>query len=133
VTFEAYTLVPDSGGAGEQRGGCGLIRAFRIDAPAGTLSCNFDRFKTQPYGLAGGAPGAASFAELQRADGSVERLPSKVAGKAIAKGDVFRLVTAGGGGYGDPAKRAEEAISEDIENGYVSRQAASAHYGLRAG
>ncbi len=133
VTFEAYTLVPDSGGAGEQRGGCGLIRAFRIDAPAGTLSCNFDRFKTQPYGLAGGAPGAASFAELQRADGSVERLPSKVAGKAIAKGDVFRLVTAGGGGYGEPAKRAEEAIREDIENGYVSRQAASAHYGVKAG
>lgn len=133
VTFEAYTLVPDSGGAGEQRGGCGLIRAFRIDAPAGTLSCNFDRFKTQPYGLAGGAPGAASFAELQHADGAVERLPSKVAGKAIAKGDVFRLVTAGGGGYGEPAKRAEEAIHEDIENGYVSRQAASAHYGVKAG
>ena len=133
VTFEAYTLVPDSGGAGEQRGGCGLIRAFRIDAPAGTLSCNFDRFKTQPYGLAGGTPGAASFAELQRADGTVERLPSKVAGKAIAKGDVFRLVTAGGGGYGEPAKRAEEAIREDIENGYVSRQAASAHYGVKAG
>ncbi|WP_072393381.1 hydantoinase B/oxoprolinase family protein [Hyphomicrobium sp. CS1BSMeth3] len=133
VTFEAYTLVPDSGGAGEQRGGCGLIRAFRIDAPAGTLSCNFDRFKTQPYGLAGGAPGAASFAELQHADGSVERLPSKVAGKAIAKGDVFRLVTSGGGGYGEPAKRAEAAIREDIENGYVSRQEASAHYGVKAG
>ncbi len=133
VTFEAYTLVPDTGGAGEQRGGCGLIRAFRIDAPAGTLACNFDRFKTRPYGLEGGAPGAASFAELQRADGSVERLPSKVAGKTIAKGDVFRLVTAGGGGYGDPAKRTEEAIFEDIENGYLSREAAAEHYGAKSG
>ena len=53
VTFEAYHLVPNSGGAGAFRGGCGLMRAFRIDAPAGTLACNFDRFKTRPYGLAG--------------------------------------------------------------------------------
>lgn len=132
VTFEAYTLVPDSGGAGELRGGCGLIRAFRIDAPAGTLACNFDRFKTRPYGLAGGTPGAAGFAELKRADGTVERLPSKVAGKSIAKGDVFRLVTAGGGGYGDPSKRRDEAIADDITNGYLSREAAAAQYGARA-
>ncbi len=132
VTFEAYTLVPDSGGAGEHRGGCGLIRAFRIDAPAGTLACNFDRFKTRPYGLAGGTPGEASFAELQHADGTIERLPSKVAGKAIAKGDVFRLVTAGGGGYGDPSSRAREAITDDIANGYVTREAATASYGAKA-
>lgn len=132
VTFEAYTLVPDSGGAGEHRGGCGLIRAFRIDAPGGTLACNFDRFKTRPYGLAGGAAGEASFAELQHADGTVERLPSKVAGKAIAKGDVFRLVTAGGGGYGEPSRRSRDAIAEDIANGYVTRDAATAHYGAKA-
>jgi len=131
VTFEAYTLVPDSGGAGEHRGGCGLIRAFRIDAPAGTLACNFDRFKTRPYGLAGGVAGEASFAELQHADGTVERLPSKVAGKAIAKGDVFRLVTAGGGGYGEPSRRGQDAIAEDIANGYVTREAATATYGAK--
>jgi N-methylhydantoinase B len=128
VTFEAYHLMPDSGGAGEHRGGCGLIRAFRIDAPAGTLACNFDRFKTRPYGLAGGAPGAASFAELQRADGTTTRLPSKVAGMSIGQGDVFRLVTAGGGGYGEPAARNREAINDDLANGYVSRAAATALY-----
>jgi N-methylhydantoinase B len=133
VTFEAYRLVPDSGGAGELRGGCGLIRAFRIDAPAGTLACNFDRFKTRPYGLAGGAPGAAGFAELKRADGTVKRLPSKVAGMSIAKGDVFRLVTAGGGGYGDPAKRDAAAIQADITDGYITREAAAAQYGSKVG
>lgn len=133
VTFEAYRLVPDSGGSGEMRGGCGLIRAFRIDAPAGTLACNFDRFKTRPYGLAGGALGAAGFAELQHADGTVERLPSKVASKSIAKGDVFRLVTAGGGGYGDPAKRSQEAVREDVTNGYLSRETAAAQYGPKPG
>jgi N-methylhydantoinase B len=133
VTFEAYRLVPDSGGAGERRGGCGLIRAFRIDAPAGTLACNFDRFKTRPYGLAGGAPGAAGFAELKRADGAVERLPSKVAGMVIAKGDVFRLVTAGGGGYGDPAKRDAAAIQADLTDGYVTPEGAAAQIGSKVG
>lgn len=130
VTFEAYRLVPDSGGAGELRGGCGLTRAFRIDAPAGTLACNFDRFKTRPYGLEGGKPGAASIAELQRADGTIEQLASKVAGKRIGRGDVFRLVTAGGGGYGDPTRRNRKAINDDIVNGYISPEAAEREYGI---
>ncbi len=129
VTFEAYHLLPDSGGAGATRGGCGLTRAFRIDAPAGTLSCNFDRFKTQPYGLEGGKPGARSRAELVRADGTVEALPSKVAGMRIGKGDIFRLMTAGGGGYGQPARRDLSAINSDIENGYVTRAAVRNDYG----
>ena len=51
---------------------------------------------------------------------------------SIAKGDVFRLVTAGGGGYGDPSKRRDEAIADDITNGYLSREAAAAQYGARA-
>jgi len=68
---------------------------------------------------------------LQRADGSVEALPSKVAGMAIGKGDIFRLVTAGGGGYGDPSGRREDAIGDDIANGYVTRTAATADYGTK--
>ena len=75
----------------------------------------------------------AQAAELQRADGTVERLPSKVASKSIAKGDVFRLVTAGGGGYGDPAKRSQEAVRDDITNGYLSRETAAAQYGPKPG
>lgn len=121
VTFQRYSLAPDTGGKGEMRGGCGLERSFRIDAAAGTLALNLDRFKTRPYGIEGGEPGAAGHATLTRTDGSVEQLPSKVPGMRIVKGDVFRLVTAGGGGYGDPAKRDPAAIASDIENGYVRK------------
>jgi len=120
VTFQRYSLVPGSGGAGRYRGGCGLERSFRIDAPAGTLSLNLDRFKTRPYGIMGGEPGAPGRATLTHADGTTEELPSKLAGKAIRKGDVFRLITAGGGGYGPPAERAPDAVAADIENGYVA-------------
>lgn len=121
LTFQRYSLAPGTGGRGEKRGGCGLERSFRIDAAAGTLALNLDRFKTRPYGLGGGEPGAAGHATLTRADGRVEELPSKVASMRIAKGDIFRLVTAGGGGYGDPAKRDPAAIASDIENGYVAK------------
>ena len=131
VTFERYRLAPDTGGAGAQRGGCGLDRWFRIDAPAGTLACNFDRFKTRPYGLLGGLPAAASRATLQRADGTVVELASKVPSLPIGRGDVFRLTTAGGGGYGDPARRDRAAIEADIENGYVTPAAAGRDYGWR--
>jgi N-methylhydantoinase B len=65
---------------------------------------------------------------LTRADGTTEQLPSKVAGLSIGRGDVFRLVTAGGGGYGDPTERSREAISDDIENGYVTAEAATARH-----
>jgi N-methylhydantoinase B len=130
LTFQRYSLVPDSGGAGERRGGCGLERSFRIDAPAGTLSLNLDRFKTRPYGLEGGSPGAAGGATLTRADGRAQSLPSKIAGLRIGAGDVLRLVTAGGGGYGAPARRNEADIREDITNGYVTAEAAHRDYGV---
>ena len=58
ITFTRYGLRAGSGGAGKHRGGLGLVRAFRLDAPAGVFAANLDRFKVPPYGLAGGAPGA---------------------------------------------------------------------------
>ena len=133
VTFERYSLAPDTGGAGRTRGGCGLVRAYRIDAEVGLISCNLDRFKVPPYGLAGGKPAALSHAELVRAGtGRVEPLPSKIAGLKAGKGDIFRLTTAGGGGYGNPAEREQDAIRSDIENGYVTLEAARRDYGYVA-
>jgi N-methylhydantoinase B len=130
VTFQRYSLVPDSGGAGRTRGGCGLDRAFRIDAPEGTFAGNFDRFKVRPYGLQGGAPGAAGRVSVKRASGAEEKLPSKIPSLKIQKGDVIWLTTAGGGGYGDPATRDCDAIRADIANGYVTPAAARRNYGF---
>ena len=68
---------------------------------------------------------------MQRADGTVTELPSKVPSLRIAKGDVFRLTTAGGGGFGEPARRSQDAIRADIENGYITPEAALKDYGWR--
>ena len=121
VTFLLYALAPDSGGAGIHRGGLGLIREFRIDAPTGTISANLDRFTHPPYGLQGGASGAGGQLSIRRAaSGKTEILPSKISGIEVAAGDVFRLQTSGGGGWGDPARRDPQAHATDLRLGYVT-------------
>jgi N-methylhydantoinase B len=121
LTFQRYRFVPDSGGAGKTRGGLGLERSFRIDSPEGTFSCNFDRFRTPPYGLDGGAPGALGRMTLTRAGANAATdLSSKVSGLPVSKGDVLSLRTSGGGGYGDPGARDANARQADLQGGYVS-------------
>lgn len=123
VTFQQYALAPDSGGAGIHRGGLGLVREFRIDAPTGTISANLDRFTHPPYGLQGGAPGAGGQLSIRRAaDGRLEILTSKVSGIEVMAGDIFRLQTSGGGGWGDPTKRDPAAHESDLRLGYVTNR-----------
>lgn len=121
VTFMEYGLVPDTGGRGRTRGGLGLARAFRLDAPAGAFAANLERFRFAPYGLAGGEAGRPGRLTITRAGGEEpEELPSKLSGLAVARGDVIRLQTAGGGGYGDPAGRPQAAVAADLAEGYTT-------------
>ncbi|MCA8927987.1 MAG: hydantoinase B/oxoprolinase family protein [Alphaproteobacteria bacterium] len=120
LTFTEYSLIPDSGGAGKHRGGTGLRRAYRLDAPtSGWLSGNFERFTVPPYGLAGGEPGRPGRFYLVR-DGKEQALPSKIANQEVRPGDVVVLETAGGGGFGNPVERDDGARARDVAGGYVS-------------
>ena len=118
LTIGAYGLLPGSGGAGRLRGGLGLVREWRVDAPACILTANMDRFHHAPYGLAGGAPAATGRLLLVR-DGKQTPIPPKVDGLALRRGDVVRLETSGGGGFGPPAERNVGAAAHDVALGYV--------------
>lgn len=120
LTFLRYGLTPDSGGAGQTRGGLGLTREWQLDAPEGNFVANLDRFRFPPPGLDGGMPGGAGRLTLTRADGSSEALPSKVVGVTLRQGDAVRLETSGGGGYGDPRRRDRQSLAADLLDGYVS-------------
>ncbi len=98
---------------------CGY--GLRLDADNGSLSTNFERFRHAPYGLAGGKPGSLSRTTITRADGTTVSLASKVSGIAMKQGDVLTIETSGGGGWGDPAERREEARTRDLAEGYVTR------------
>ncbi len=129
VTFTRYGLVQDSGGAGEYRGGLGLVREFRINAAQGVLSTNFERFVVPPYGLNGGKPGSLSSTTITRPDGSTTSLRSKVSGIALGAGDIVTIKTSGGGGFGDPAKRDPAKLKQDLAEGFISDKAAKELYG----
>ena len=77
-----------------------------------------DRFRHRPYGLAGGEAGAAGHLYLIR-DGERTALHSKVSNLPLRRGDIIRLETSGGGGFGDPRARSAEARAADRRLGYV--------------
>ncbi len=129
ITFIEYGLLPDSGGPGRHRGGLGLTREFRLEAPLGRYAANLDRFKVPPYGLSGGYSGRPGRLLLKRAGKEQwEPLVSKVSGLELAQGDRVRLETSGGGGHGDPRERDHEAVENDIRKGYVSEDEAEKNY-----
>ncbi|HEY1204397.1 MAG: hydantoinase B/oxoprolinase family protein [Bryobacteraceae bacterium] len=99
LRVRAYRIRDGSGGAGRHRGGDGIVREIELLAPC-QLTLLSDRRRRGPYGLAGGRPGKPGRNSLLRR-GRAIRLPGKVSLDARA-GDVLRIETPGGGGYGDP-------------------------------
>ena len=98
VRLESFAIRRGSGGAGRWRGGDGSARRIRFLKPM-TAVIVASRRNVAPFGLAGGADGAAGRQWVERADGTREPL-SGTAAAELAPGDVFVIETPGGGGYG---------------------------------
>jgi N-methylhydantoinase B len=126
VLVHRLELIPDSGGAGRFRGGCGLRKDIEIGNSRALVTLLGDRQRFAPYGLFGGASGAKAQTVLTR-KGRARRLGSKEV-VPLEKGDVLSFRLAGGGGYGDPKARSVEAIESDVADGYVTPAAARASY-----
>jgi N-methylhydantoinase B len=134
VMFTRWSLRPDSGGAGRSRGGLGAIYEIELLEESADVFLFGERGRFAPPGVLGGAAGALNRFSVVRNDGSEENPPmaSKWVGVRLARGERVRLETPGGGGYGPSAERAASAIAADVENGYVTREAASTSYGMKA-
>ncbi|WP_026621520.1 N-methylhydantoinase B (plasmid) [Ensifer sp. WSM1721] len=128
MMMDEYSLRPDSCGAGEFRGGLGLIRQYRLLAEEAVLQIRADRHDHAPYGLFGGKP-AAKCVNILDPDGENIVLPAKIT-RTIGKNVVVRHEQAGGGGYGDPLKRPLDLIRDDLTNGKISAAYAEAHHGI---
>jgi len=122
-------LWTDSGGAGQFRGGLGLVKVFEATTADVLVSHRGERFASAPWGLHGGAPGRSAHAFIVRRDGSREELPSK---KMIVlhPGDQLWEYIAGGAGYGDPLDREPGRVLADVLDGKVSRESARETYGV---
>lgn len=113
-----YSLRSDSAGTGEYRGGLGFSRRFEILTDEVKLALYSDRFRRSPDGLFGGQPGSTGFCEVQRG-GQTMRLRSKDE-VMLQRGDIVTLAVGGGGGYGDPSRRAPDRVADDLADGYIT-------------
>ena len=124
VLFTQWALRPDSGGAGRHRGGLGAIYEIELLEEHADVFLFGERGRTPPPGVVGGGAGAKNRFSFPTATGRGEPpMASKMTGLRIAKGDRLRLETPGGGGYGDPATRAPDAIARDLRLGYTTKDA----------
>lgn len=126
---DRMTLNDEPGGHGQFRGGRGVHVEYRVRADHTLLTCGYTRAKVPPWGLAGGADGSLNYVEVVRKDGTTER-HSMVSALSLDRGDIIRIRTASGGGFGDPAARSHAAVIDDVKNGYVSAEIAQNVYGV---
>jgi N-methylhydantoinase B len=130
IRVETYAIVPDSGGPGRYRGGQALVREFRLLSDEADLNVRSDKRKHPPHGLFGGLSGTPSWNVV--ISGHEERvLPVLLTEPAhLKKGDVFRHVLAGAGGYGDPLERNVDAVWWDVIEEKISQTHALEAYGV---
>ena len=115
-----HELRPDSGGAGQWRGGLGAVcdLVYEGQGPA-LLNTAGDGIVVPPFGLFGAADGLPHHYKIV-SDGSDRVLGSKEVGVVVNPGSHIICLSSGGGGYGLPGERDEEARAWDLKNGYVA-------------
>jgi N-methylhydantoinase B len=130
IRLRTYGMVCDSGGAGRYRGGCGIIREYEIMAEEAVLAVRIDSVDNPPWGIAGGKQGGTGRAVLNPGTPQEQTLVPLSDGHRVRRGDVLRMETGGGGGYGPPFDRPAEDVLEDVLGGLVSVHAARSEYGV---
>ncbi|WP_201729510.1 hydantoinase B/oxoprolinase family protein [Acidocella sp. C78] len=100
VRVETFEIRRGSGGAGRHRGGDGVRRRLRFLEPM-TVTVLASRRTVPPFGMEGGAPGAAGRQWVERVDGGIDIMGGRDQA-TIAAGDAVVIETPGGGGYGNP-------------------------------
>lgn len=129
LRIETLALATDSGGAGQFRGGLGYRKEIRA-LTGGSFMSIADRSILSCWGLKGGRAGSP-FRVTVDPDGPGERvLEGLCDGEPLAPGELVRIETTGGGGWGDPLARDPAAVALDVGQAKVSRNAAEAEYGI---
>jgi len=129
VRMVRYEFRPDSAGAGRFRGGSGLVRAYQALTDDTTFTTLADRARHHPWGLEGGGPGAETEVVLRRGGKETNIFPKSTL--TLGAGDIIEIRTAGGGGYGDAARRSGQEVRRDVANGFLTELHAASQYSHR--
>jgi N-methylhydantoinase B len=129
LLITSYSLRRDSGGAGKHRGGLGIERVFCMLADNVSFTGHGGRQRLGAWGLDGGFEGECGGFYLEKKGEAPRRLSSVCSNIVVNKGDIIRVFTPGGGGFGDPEQRDCRSILRDIEEGKISLEKAEKLYG----
>jgi N-methylhydantoinase B len=128
LLVEKLALRTDSGGAGKRRGGLGYEKCYRALVDCRTI-VTADRVRLGCYGVNGGKAGLP-FCVTVDVEGAPRDLGGLVDGEPVLAGQIVRVFTTGGGGWGDPLEREPELVLRDVTEGKVSLAAARNDYGV---
>jgi len=130
MRLRQYALHRDSGGPGRFRGGCGVVREIELLADEAVVALRQDNVLFPPAGVNGGHAGRPGRCVVNPGRSDERVLSPMSDGNIIRKGDVMRLHTSGGGGWGDPLDRPLAAVRRDVLGGFVSPESAREDYGV---
>ncbi|HKS62726.1 MAG TPA: hydantoinase B/oxoprolinase family protein [Xanthobacteraceae bacterium] len=133
LRVERYAIAPDSGGPGQMRGGVGIVRDIRALRDNVVLCTMMINAREAADGTAGGRAGGLGRIILNPGTPDERDLPTLADNIVLNRGDLIRIVSAGGGGWGDPFEREAERVAWDVRKGYVSAQSARRDYGVCLG
>ena len=117
-------------GAGEWRGGLGIRRRYQMRSDGCYFTGAYGRSVLKPWGCAGGQDGSNSYYEVEYADGSKTEPKGMAARVRLDKGDVLKVTTGSGGGYGDPLRRSTDKVAMDVKNEYITPEIAEKTFGV---
>lgn len=129
---DRYELRDDAPpGAGEYRGGLGVVKAQRVLTP-GFITHESERHTDAPWGVFGGTEGATGRCLIYNSDTpeTVRDMYSKFSGEAVKANDVMAYYGPNGGGYGSPLNRKPQQVLEDVLDGFYSADHARGIYGV---
>jgi len=131
VKFNQWALRPDSGGPGQYRGGLGAIYEIELLEEQADVFVFGERGKYAPLGVVDGKAGQCNRFSYEQ-DNVMHEPPmvSKMVGIQIKRGEVLRLETPGGGGYGAVQMRSKERVAKDLQDGFVTAERIQQDYGL---
>ncbi len=129
IMVERLALKRDSGGAGFRRGGLGYDKQIKTLGDCRLIS-NADRSILGCYGVNGGKAGMQYQISVIHPSGDQDDHPGMCDTVVVPAGSSVRVITTGGGGWGDPLKREAEAVAYDLQCGLITEEAAHNDYGV---
>ena len=130
VQIEAFRIHRDSGGAGYHRGGCGIIRDVRVLSDAAELGLRLDNCRYPAFGANGGLSGQGGRVIVNPDAEDAYDLKTMSDGNPLKRGDLIRVITPGGGGWGNPLDRPAQMVLDDVLDGFISAERAREDYGV---